>query len=144
MQEMCEVMRKVSLLGGLFWIAWIDYKTQLIKAGWLLLLSVIGVICAFLQGNVLADKGVFAGILIGVALLIFARISRESIGFGDGWLFVVTGVYLNLWENLVLLFGSMVLAGVFATVCLVLKKKNKDDRLALAPFVLTGYVVFVL
>jgi len=142
--EMCEVLRKVLLLGGLFCIAWLDYRTQLIKVGWLLLIGLTGSVFTLLEGKTLLEEGAFTGMLVGIAMLVFAWISGESIGFGDGWLFVVTGVYLNFFENVALLFGSTVLAGIFAITCLVFKKKRKNDRLALAPFVLTGYVVFVL
>ena len=94
--------------------------------------------------EMMLEIGAFSGVLIGIVILVFAGISGESIGFGDGWLFVVTGTYLDFRENAVLLFGSMLLAGIFAMICLVLKRKNREDRIALAPFVLAGYVVFVL
>lgn len=144
MWEMCEVIPKILLLWGLFFVAWIDYRTQLINVGWLLLIGVTGLIFSLLQENTLFEIGTFTGMLVGFAILVFAWISGESIGFGDGWLFVATGTYLSFVENLILLFGSMVLAGIFAIVCLVLKKKHKNDRLALAPFVLIGYVVLIL
>lgn len=144
MWEMCEVIDKILLLGGLFGIAWLDYRTQLIKGGWLLLMGITGGIFAVLQGEGQLDAGTFSGVLIGIGILIFAYVSGESIGLGDGWLFVVTGTYLTFWENFVLLFGSMLLAGIFASICLILKRKNKNERMALAPFVLMGYVVFVL
>jgi len=144
MWEMCEVMAKVLLLGGLFLIAWFDYKTQLIKTGWLLGLGAIGMACTLLKGSASWNVGTFAGISIGIAMLLFAWVSKESIGFGDGWLFVVTGVFLGFSQNVALLFGSMLLAGAFAIVCLLFKRKGRNDRMALAPFVLTAYVVFVL
>ena len=144
MWEMCEVISKVVLLWGLFWVAWEDYKTQLIKVGWLWLIGIAGVGFMLLRKEMMLEIGAFSGVLIGIVILVFAGISGESIGFGDGWLFVVTGTYLDFRENAVLLFGSMLLAGIFAMICLVLKRKNREDRIALAPFVLAGYVVFVL
>lgn len=144
MHEMLEIVLKILLLIGLFYIAWYDYKTKLIEAEWLVLFGVLGLAGVLLQGDVTLLWQSCQGMMIGGVLLLFAWISGESVGFGDGWLFVVTGIFLGLLKNFVLLFGSMVLAGLFAICCLVLKKKGRNDRVALAPFVLMAYVVFVL
>ena len=144
MHEMLEIILKVLMLIGLFYIALFDYKTKLIETKWLVLLGVLGLAGVMLQADVSVLWQSCLGMSVGGALLLLAWISGESIGFGDGWLFVVTGIFLGLLENFVLLFGSIILAGVFAIVCLVLKKKGRNDRVALAPFVLAAYVVFIL
>lgn len=144
MLEMCEVILKIVLLIGLFYIAWCDYRTKLIETKWLWIIGGAGIVLLLLQSGMAIMGQVFAGTLPGLVLLLLARISEESIGFGDGWLFVVTGIFLGLKKNAVLLLGSLILAGVFAIVCLVLKKKEKNDRIALAPFVLAAYVGVVL
>ena len=144
MCEMFQVISEVVLLIGLFYISWFDYKTKLIERKWLLVMGMLGVTCIFVQGEKDLFVQAFAGMLIGGGMLFLAGISQESIGFGDGWLFVATGVYLGFWKNFVLLFGSLLLAGIFSIFCLVLKKRKKDDRVAMAPFVLASYVVFVL
>ena len=144
MYEMLEVILKVVLLLGLFYIAWFDYRTKLIDVKWLLIVGAIGVIGIWLQKDMTLLREAMFGMLLGGCLLLLAWISGESIGFGDGWLFVVTGIFLGFIENFILLFGSLIMAGVFAIVCLVLKKKRRNDRVALAPFVLASYVMFVL
>lgn len=144
MQEMLEIVLKIILLIGLFYIAWFDYKTKLIEMEWLVFFGALGLVGVLLQGDAALLWQSCLGMLVGGALLLLAWISGESIGFGDGWLFVVTGIFLGLLQNFVLLFGSMILAGVFAIGCLTLKKKGRNDRVALAPFVLAAYVVFVL
>ena len=144
MLEMYEVIPKVILLFGLFFIAWFDYQTELIDIRGLLVMAAVGALCLLLQGEILLLGQALLGMLIGGGILCFAWLSRESVGFGDGWLFVVTGIFLGFLQNFILLFGSVLLAGMFAIACLVLKKKGRNDRIALAPFVLTAYVVFVL
>lgn len=140
MLEMFEVILKMTLLLGLFGISWFDYRTKLIDSRWLWIVGVIGLILLFSQNGVLAVRQIFAGVVPGALLLLFAWISGESIGFGDGWLFVVTGIFLGLQKNMLLLLGSLIMAGVFAIVCLVLRKRERNDRIALAPFVLVAYV----
>lgn len=144
MYEMLEVILKVVLLFGLFYIAWFDYRTKLIEAKWLMVFGAVGMFGILVQRDATLLGQSLLGMLLGGSVLLLAWISGESIGFGDGWLFVVTGVFLGFLQNFVLLFGSLVFAGIFAIACLVLKKKGRNDRLALAPFVLAAYVVFVL
>ena len=140
MLEMFEVIIKMTLLLGLFGIAWFDYRTKLIDARWLWIVGVAGLVLLFSQNGVMAVRQIFAGVVPGALLLLFAWISGESVGFGDGWLFVVTGIFLGLQKNMLLLMGSLIMAGVFAIVCLVLRKRERNDRIALAPFVLVAYV----
>jgi len=144
MLEMFEVTLKMVLLMGLFYIAWFDYRTKLIEARWLWIIGALGVLLLLLHSGIAVAGQIFAGTLPGWILLILAWISGESIGFGDGWLFVVTGIFLGWRKNAVLLLGSLIFAGVFSIFCLVLKKKEKNDRIALAPFVLAAYVGVVL
>ena len=141
MFEVLEVTSKIVLLLALFVIAGNDYKTQLLEMRQLLVFGVLGIL---LCGSWSALYQAMGGALLGVLVLIVAWCSRESIGFGDGWLFVMTGLFLGFTRNLVLLFGTFVLAGLFAIGCLMLKKKGKNDSMALGPFVLTAYVLFVL
>lgn len=144
MYKMLEVMLKVILLMGLFFAARLDYKTKMIEQKWLLILGTLGFL-----GNLFLDDKTFLyqtlmGTLVGMVLLLFARFSGESIGFGDGWLFTVTGIFLGFWGNLALLGGSMFLAGIFSVACFITKKKGRHDRIAFVPFVLVAYVIFIL
>ena len=54
---------------------------------------------------------------------------------------MVTGIYLGIWKNMLLLLMSLVMAGVFAIFCLVLRMRDKNDRIALAPFVLAHRIM---
>lgn len=144
MSEVFEIVSEMILLSGLFLIAWGDYKTKMIKTKWLWILGLAGGGCRLLQAGSLDVKEVFLGSMSGVILLFLAKVTKECIGFGDGWLFCVTGIFLGFFKNVVLLSGSMLLAGIYAVFCLLLKKRGKNDRLAFVPFVFTAYVVFIL
>ena len=104
MFEMFEAIMRIILLLGLFGIAWMDYKTKLIDVRWLWLVGFVGVILLFVQNGIGAIGRVALGIVPGMLLLAFAWASNESIGFGDGWLFVVTGIFLGVQKNLLLLY----------------------------------------
>ena len=82
------------------------------------------------------------GCLVGAALVLLAWVTRQQIGYGDGLLFAVTGIFLGFFENLLLLIASLFPAAFFAGV-LFLKKKKKGYRFPFVPFVLVGYVLLL-
>ena len=83
-------------------------------------------------------------IRFGIALLLYSLVTHESIGYGDGCLFVMTGLFLGIWENLVLLLLASVLAGIGSAVLLFFRKKKKKERIPFVPFVFTAYVLLLL
>ncbi|MBQ8280384.1 MAG: prepilin peptidase [Roseburia sp.] len=141
MLEVREIVSKIVMLIGLFGFAWHDIKTKMIELNWLLLFGAVGFL---LQWNVLPMEQILAGMLLGGIVLLAAWLSKESVGIGDGLLFIATGIFLGSMQNLGLILGSFFLAGVFSTGCLILKKKGRNDRVALGPFVLAAYVMFIL
>ena len=141
MLEVLEIVSKTLLLFFLFVIAYRDYKTGLLEVRQLLIVGILGVFLSMGQGEFYQA---LTGIAVGVLVLLAAWCSKERIGFGDGWLFVVTGIFLGFLENFMLLFWTFILAGIFAAGCLALKKKGRNDNMALGPFVLAAYVMFIL
>jgi prepilin signal peptidase PulO-like enzyme (type II secretory pathway) len=83
-----------------------------------------------------------AGVLSGAMLLLLAFFSREAIGLGDAALFLVLGIWLGLWESLLLLTGSLVLAAL-AGIFLWIRKKSMKQTFPFVPFVLIAYVLML-
>lgn len=50
---------------------------------------------------------------IGIALLAASAVSRGEIGMGDGCFFLVSGLLLGFWENVILLSYGVLLCGMF-------------------------------
>ena len=44
---------------------------------------------------------------VGAGLLFLSRITNEAVGKGDGWFFLISGIYLGALKNLVLLAGGL-------------------------------------
>lgn len=84
--------------------------------------------------------GMFTGhvpqLIPGCLLLFLGRVSREQIGYGDGWLFLALGMWLDLPELLWILFWGM---GSGTLTALFLRKKE----LPLVPFLTMAYVIGV-
>lgn len=83
-----------------------------------------------------------AGLLSGGMLLLLAFFSREAIGLGDAVLFLVLGIWLGLWESLLLLTVSLVLAAL-AGIFLWIRKKSMKQAFPFIPFVLIAYVLML-
>lgn len=94
----------------------------------------------------LGDSALFlyrlAGLLSGGLLLLLAFFSQEAIGRGDAVLFLALGIWLGLWESLLLLTASLVLAAL-AGIFLWIRKKSMKQAFPFVPFVLIAYVLML-
>lgn len=83
---------------------------------------------------------IVGGVGVGILLLFLAFFTKEAIGFGDGLLTCVTGIYLGFWENLSLLFWGAVCSAVVLGVALMMGRIKMEDRAPLVPFLLLAFV----
>jgi len=81
------------------------------------------------------------GMAIGLLVILFAKISGEGIGYGDGVLFIASGAFLGLNDNLRLLFFSLIFAAVTGGICLLMRRKTIKSEIPFIPFVLGAYLV---
>lgn len=127
------------MLGMLAVLAEIDVRKKELPLVMLIIFCGIGVLVQGVLKNFLW-KDLCGGILVGVGILLAAVVSRENIGIGDGLLLCVTGLYLGLWRNLVLLLGAFTCAAAVSVVLLFLKKCDRRSRFPFVPFILVSYV----
>lgn len=80
------------------------------------------------------------GAALGILLLAAAFFTREAIGFGDGLLICITGIYLGFWENLSLLFAGTLCCGVILGISVLLGRLKLADRVPLVPFFLLAFI----
>lgn len=77
--------------------------------------------------------------LPGLFCLTAGRMSGEKIGYGDGWMILVGGWYLPLWQMLTQLLWGSLSACLYAGVVWVLGKADPEKEIPFAPFFLIGY-----
>lgn len=80
-----------------------------------------------------------SGILAGVLVIAVSVVSRGQIGMADGMVFLITGLYLNIWQNLALLLVSLILLAVPAAVFFL--KQQKERELPFLPGVFLGFII---
>lgn len=105
-------------------------------------LSLFSGIVGLMLHLIFFDQTIFSmlcGILTGIFLLGFSKVSRGVIGMGDGIVFMVTGLFVGFYNNLILMFLSFSFAGICAVSLLFMGKVRKMDRLPFVPFLFAAY-----
>ena len=74
------------------------------------------------------------GIGSGVFVLAAAAVTRGAIGFGDGLLLCVTGIYLGGSENMQLLMAGLLLCALVLGAGLILGKAGWKQQFPFVPF----------
>lgn len=104
--------------------------------------------CAFLAATVWTSISVILGLygypmgwVIGCAMLILSVLTKEALGKGDGWVFLVLGVLLTFQECMKILFIALFAAAAFSAVALILKKASRKTPIAFLPFILAASLI---
>ncbi len=119
--------------------AYKDYKTEKISMILIMTGAVISIAAAVINKDNIMQ--ILYGILTGNAILLIGYASREAVGYGDGLIFIITGIFLGWMNNIVLIAGSLLLAAVCSMILMALRIKKRTDRIAFAPFILGAYVL---
>jgi len=108
------------------------------KLTWFLfLLAVVGKL--LLEGSipgVLVE--VIKGFIPGAIMLLGGKVSRESIGYGDGVVLCFLGVIYGAKDTMEILMYGLLAAAAVSVVLLVVRKKNKKTTLPFVPFLSIG------
>lgn len=81
-----------------------------------------------------------AGIIPGILLVILAKITEQSIGYGDGIILAEIGFITGVGRCTLILAAAMALAAFFSLGVLVIKKVDKRYRIPFVPFMTISYV----
>jgi len=118
-----------------------DLRHRRLNPYWLLLHACFAVVLRAVFGGILSG---LAGVSIGIMLLGVAYLSHQKIGYGDGLVFAVSGLYLGFWENFSLLFISLVFCALAGMVLMAIGKIKKGQSLPFIPFVLCAYICAIV
>ena len=100
----------------------------------------VGLLLRILSGTA-ALAEILPGFIPGLLCLLIAKLSKESIGYGDAFMLIAIGTFCPITELLFLLLCGFLMAGIVSILLLVLKKRNKKEEIPLIPFLLSGYVL---
>lgn len=85
---------------------------------------------------------------VGMGICMISRLTRGAVGEGDGWFFVVTGIYLGLWDNITLLLYGLLFCSLFSLGIIVwgviMNVNVSKKRLPFLPFLLAPGIWMVM
>lgn len=84
------------------------------------------------------------GVLAGTFILLLSRLTKGRIGMGDGIIFMLTGLYLGLMDNLILMCISFSLAGLWGIFLIFIKNNSKNEKIPFVPFLFIGYCLMMM
>lgn len=120
-----------------------DIRSRKISLGIAGLFAAAGLVL-IIAGMGVRPLDAIGGAMIGVGMLGLAKITEEKIGYGDGVMTGVTGLFLGLFPNFALLCLAAFFSGLYGIVMVLFKKADKDTELAMAPFLTLALVVMML
>jgi leader peptidase (prepilin peptidase)/N-methyltransferase len=103
-------------------------------------MAAIGALCSVLAGE-WTEIYVLLQFVPGILVLIFAKMSREYIGYGDGWVLLSLGCFLSVDRLVALCMVSLTCAGIVALFMLLVMRRERRTQIPFVPFLLIGYVV---
>ena len=86
-------------------------------------------------------EAILFSMIIGVTLLVAAKISNQRIGYGDGIIFLILGLWIGFWDGISLLFFSLILSSIISVYLIIVRRKGRDYRIPFIPFVTAAYII---
>ena len=105
-------------------------------------LAIIG--AAYAWQNSTLQENFFAAIIGGGIFLLFAIISKGSLGGGDVKLIFGLGMWLGYEKLLNVVLIGTICGGVVALIMILLKKKNRKSYFAYGPYFTLSAIYFLL
>ena len=121
--------------------SWSDYKEKEISITVLSIFAFLGIICNLIFHHI-SLTSLLCGVLIGLFCLLVSLSTNEALGMGDGYLFMVSGIYLGGIENIKLLLFSLMFSSCFS-VFYTLYCKDIKRRIPFVPFILSSYIFII-
>ena len=128
-----------SIIGSLFLgiCSVTDIKSKKIYLNVCFVFMILGVLLNGISGIIIR---ILPGILIGI----LAWVTKESIGYGDGAVFVVIGMIYSMKILINICVLSFLLSALYCMGMLFMGKRNRKDKVPLSPFLLIGNVCVVV
>lgn len=117
-----------------------DVKSRKITVQVTLFSAILGIVFhLFYQDE--SIYSMLAGMLSGSLIVFLSIASKGKIGIGDGVVFMLTGLYLGVWKNFLLMFLSFTFAAVWVLCRILYRPKRLQERIPFMPFLFMGCLV---
>ncbi|MBQ8518850.1 MAG: prepilin peptidase [Agathobacter sp.] len=114
-----------------------DFKWKEIPLWFSVLGGMIGIVICIVEERIILD--VFFSCLPGVLSICFSWLTKETIGYGDGIVLLVMGIYLPLSQLISVGMLAFFIAGIVALLLLTVFRKKGNYRIPFIPFLGIAY-----
>ena len=137
-------MGKWIVLLFLVWGAAWDLKCKHVPKTYLYVFSVAAV--AYLLSDFIYCKDLIeicSGMLPGCVGLLLAFITREQIGYGDGIVILLAGLFLSAKAVITIVFFAFIFVTILSILLLITHHAGRKSKIPLIPFLLVGQIVCI-
>ncbi|MGG7142066.1 prepilin peptidase [Clostridium nigeriense] len=106
------------------------------------LLAIIYIAIGSYLGEVNILNNLLAG-LIGYGIIFLIVLLTGGMGSGDADIAGICGLFIGIKGVLVTLFVAIILGGIFASIALILKFKNRKSEIAFGPYIAIGTFICI-
>lgn len=82
--------------------------------------------------------GVLLSMIPGAAFWILSLLTGEKVGYGDGWMLLMIGLFTGLGQCFLILLTGLMLDSAIMLVLLALREISTDKEIPFAPFLMLG------
>lgn len=84
-----------------------------------------------------------AALLPGAGFFLLSFLTKEKVGYGDGWTLLMIGLFVGAYRCFLILLAGLVMESVVAMALLAIGKIKRDREIPFLPFLLLGMGVVV-
>jgi leader peptidase (prepilin peptidase)/N-methyltransferase len=84
-----------------------------------------------------------AALLPGVIFWAISYVTREKVGYGDGWVLLMIGLFIGAAKCIAVLVAALLAETVCLILLLAMRKIHRDDEVPFVPFLLIGLGVIM-
>ena len=136
-------MNSIIITGYLLLGTWQDIKKRKISRNYLLFGGILGAVIRIISYR--KENLIFAEWLVaffpGIIILVIAKLTKEKMGVGDGYILMVLANYMNLWEICMLLQTAIIFTSLFALLLICNRKVSKEYPIPFLPFLWIAHMV---
>lgn len=83
-------------------------------------------------------ESMLLAVLPGILFLLLAFLTREKVGYGDGWMLIMIGMFVGARKGMLILLVSLVMESIAVIILLACRKITREEEIPFAPFLLLG------
>jgi len=116
-----------------------DMKSKKVSLG-LVLIGAIIIFILTMSTATLSLQNRFAGLSIGIFVIIISLLTGGKIGLGDGLLLCITGIGLGFWSNLELFALALLIAAIVSIFLLSFRLADRKKSIPFIPFLFLSFL----